>query len=508
MTERRTLILTTQSLSVWHWQHNSADRECEFSLGESGQAEFRLWLQAHLHTLFHLLVDLPDEGFHQESLPHVSGPDRKALLQRKLNQYFFGTPFSLVRSLGREKQGRRDEHFLFAALTRPQALEPWLAAMHEAGVAVVGIHSPALLLPTVLPPGAAAEPRLILITLGSGGLRQSYFEYGQLRFSRLKPLTGHGIEEAAVNIYGEAVRIYQYLLGQRVLARGNRVPVLCLANPAHFELLQRACVDTEELAFSFGDLLQVARARQLPAVPLDSSTDALLVHLLSRQRAPVQFGNDQARLYYRRWHWRRLIAQGSLAMLALAGLFAVAAALAVWRNHRHEADALLAIAQTQQRYDALVRSLPSIPISPEQLQQLSEAWQGLRADTPDLTASLRSLSTALQENPQLELQALDWRLASNPDDAAGAATPSADAAWLVMDIELQMPSRLGPNRRAQNEAVERFITGLKHDAGDNVRVLQQPFDPDSAKALKGSSEAWAGREMLRFSVRYWRREGA
>src|SRR5690606_31744493 len=75
MTERRTLILPTQSLSVWHWQHNNADRECEFSLGESGQAEFRLWLQAHLHTLFHLLVDLPDEGFHQESLPHVSGPD-------------------------------------------------------------------------------------------------------------------------------------------------------------------------------------------------------------------------------------------------------------------------------------------------------------------------------------------------------------------------------------------------------------------------------------------------
>lgn len=508
MTERRTLILTTQSLSVWHWRHNNADRECEFNLGESGQTEFRSWLQQHLDSLFHLLVDLPDEGFHQEALPHVSGPDRKALLQRKLNQHFFGTPFSLVRSLGREKQGRRDEHFLFAALTRPQALEPWLAAMQEAGVAVVGIHSPALLLPTLLPPSAAAEPRLILITLGSGGLRQSYFEHGQLRFSRLKPLTGHSIEEAAVNIYGEAVRIYQYLIGQRVLARGNRVPVLCLANPAHFELLRRACVDTDELAFNFGDLLQVARARQLPAVPVDSSTDALLVHMLSRQRAPVQFGNDQARLHYRRWHWRRLVIQGSLATLVLASLFAVAAVLAVWRNHQREADALLATAQTQQRYAALVSSLPAIPVSPEQLQQLSQAWQGLHTATPDLTSSLRTLSTALQHNPQLELQALDWRLVAHPDDTADAPVSSTVSPWLVMDIELQMPSRLGPSRRAQNEAVERFIADLKHDAKDNVRVLQQPFDPDSAKALKGSSEAWAGREVLRFSIRYWRQEGA
>lgn len=55
--------------------------------------------------------------------------------------------------------------------------------------------------------------------------------------------------------------------------------------------------------------------------PVDSTTDALLVHLLARQRAPVQFGNAQARLNYRRWHWRRLISQATLSMLALAGLF-------------------------------------------------------------------------------------------------------------------------------------------------------------------------------------------
>lgn len=505
MTERRTLILTTQSLSSWQWQHNDARPECEFAVSDAGQAEFRNWLNPHLDTLFHLLVDLPDEGFHQETLPHVRGPDRKALLQRKLNQHFFGTPFSLVRSLGRERLGRRDEHFLFAALTRPQALEPWLAAMHDAGVAVAGIHSPALLLPTVLSPAAAAEPRLILITLGSGGLRQSYFEYGQLRFSRLKPLTGNCIEEAAVNTYGEAVRIYQYLIGQRLLTRGNRVPVLCLANPAHFDLLRQACADTDELVFSFGDLLQVAHARQLHTPPVDSTTDALLVHLLARQRAPVQFGNDQARLNYRRWHWRRLISQATLSMLALAGLFALSTALAIWRNHQREADAMQAAAQAQQRYNTLVQSLPAIPVSPEQLRQLTTAWERLRASTPDLASSLQPVSAAMQKHPQLELQSLDWRLVANPDDTATTPVAAGAALWLVMDLELLMPSQLGPNRRAQNETVERFLSDLRQDANDNVRVLQQPFDPDSAKSLKGSSEAYAGREALRFSLRYWRR---
>ncbi|HEY1090269.1 MAG TPA: hypothetical protein VGE47_04190, partial [Burkholderiaceae bacterium] len=63
----------------------------------------------------------------------------------------------------------------------------------------------------------------------------------------------------------------------------------------------------------------------------------------------------------------------------------------------------------------------------------------------------------------------------------------------------------GPNRRAQNEAVEHFVADLRREPDDNVRVLQQPFDTDSAKSLKGSSEVYAGQEMLRFSIRYARR---
>ncbi|HWU85029.1 MAG TPA: hypothetical protein VN028_06820, partial [Rhodocyclaceae bacterium] len=282
MTERRVLILTQQHLTAYAGQAGQVRTEATFELDEAGQADFRAWLERHRSALMHLLVDLPDEGFQLETLPHVTGADRKALLARKQNQLFFGTPYAMVRSLGRDKQGRRDEHFLFSALTRPQALEPWLQAMHEAAVAVAGIHTPALLLSRLLNRRMAEAPRLILITLGSGGLRQSYFEHGQLRFSRLKPLGTGAIEEAAVNAYGEAVRIYQYLVGQRLLARDNKVPVLCLANPAHFELLRRACVDTEELHFSFADLRELAPGRQLAPDSDASSLDPLLAHMLLR----------------------------------------------------------------------------------------------------------------------------------------------------------------------------------------------------------------------------------
>jgi hypothetical protein len=43
------------------------------------------------------------------------------------------------------------------------------------------------------------------------------------------------------------------------------------------------------------------------------------------------------------------------------------------------------------------------------------------------------------------------------------------------------------------------------DANDNARILQRPFDTDSSKSLKGSSEAGQNNESLNFTVRYWRK---
>lgn len=505
MSERRVLILNQQHMVAYSASHGSVYQEAEFSLDEQGQLDFQHWLKQRRSALIHLLADLPDEGFYQETLPYVTGADRAALLARKLNQHFFGTPYRLVSSLGREKEGRRDEQFLFAALTRPQAFETWLQLMHEAGVAVAGIHSPALLLPRLLDKQIDDAERLIILTLGSGGLRQSYFEQGQLRFSRLRPLTTDSIEEAAVNAYGEAVRIYQYLIGQRLLTRGQRVPVLCIASPDHFELLQRACVDTEELSFSFDSVQLAAKAKGLALLQSNSSIDALLVYTLIRQPPALQFGSTGARLDYIRWKRRSIINKSALAVLVLSALFVLFSAVSIWSDHEKADAASIAKQQAQQRYNAIVRSLPAIPITPMQLRSLIDQWQQLQSSSPTLAASLQPISVALQQYPQIELRALNWRLAASPDDSAPAA--GADA-WLIIDIEAQLPASSGLTRRAQSQHIDRFADALKQGPADNVRILQRPFDTDPHKALKGDNEIYAGKGAVTFSVRYWRKSDA
>ena len=505
MPERRVLILSPLHLAVFDARQGQVRRESEFALDEAGQAAFKEWAEQNGSTLVQLLVDLPDEGFQQETLPHVVGADRKALLSRKLNQHFFGTPYSLVLSLGREKEGRRDEKLLFAALTRPQALEPWLHAMNESGTAIAGIHTPALLLPRLLDRKAIEAPRLIVITLGSGGLRQSYFEHGQLCFSRLKPLNSGGIEEAAVNAYGEAVRIYQYLIGQRLITRGENIPVVCLASPRHTELLRRACADTDELSFAFDNLSSIANGKGLKEPLDDSNTDALLVHMLAHHAPTLQFGNTAARLGYLRWRWRNAIRIATASCLALTGAFVIATLYSVLSTHAQRDQAQLTTQVAQQRYGAIVKGLPTIPISPEQLRNLTEQWQQLQASSPDLASSLQPISTALQQNPKIELKALSWRLAGSPDSTD---TKPGDDSWLVIDIEAALPAVSGLSRRDQSQSIERFTESLKQDAADNARILQRPFDTDPGKSLKGDNEVYAGKGALPFTVRYWRRNAA
>jgi hypothetical protein len=181
-----------------------------------------------------------------------------------------------------------------------------------------------------------------------------------------------------------------------------------------------------------------------------------------------------------------------------------AAVLAIWLSTQRTADANLASEQARQQYEALVQSLPSIPVSPEQLRNLISEWQRLRQHSPDLATSLSPVSNALQQAPQLELVSLDWHLGNSPDDNA-TNTVTGLPEWLVIDIEARLPANMGGSRRAQNEAIEQFLSALKREPADQARVLQRPFDTDSGKALKGSNEAYAERESLKFTIRYWRK---
>jgi hypothetical protein len=168
-----------------------------------------------------LLADLADEGFQIESLPYTQGADRQALLSRKLGQYFYGAPLATALSFGRDKGGRRDEKFLFTALTRPQLFEPWLAALRAAEAQLAGVYSLPLLGGALLAklPNAADSA-----ACWSRLPRRHPAELLRERPAQVQPPDANGglrPAEIAAGCAAEALKIKQYLLGQRLLARGT-----------------------------------------------------------------------------------------------------------------------------------------------------------------------------------------------------------------------------------------------------------------------------------------------
>ena len=136
-------------------------------------------------TRLSLLVDLPDEAHHLETLPFIRGRDRRPMLARRQEHLFGDTPFRSYLSLGRERSGRRDERILFAALTRPATIQPWLQRIVQSPCILAEVVSTSFLSQALAAPLHSGATPFLLVHTTPAGLRVSCFENSQLRFSRL-----------------------------------------------------------------------------------------------------------------------------------------------------------------------------------------------------------------------------------------------------------------------------------------------------------------------------------
>ncbi|MBI4988901.1 MAG: hypothetical protein HZC23_08795 [Rhodocyclales bacterium] len=511
MPQRRLLYLDSNGLSACLWQGGTLHEEGHFPQDEAGIAAFSEYVARHRHSSFYLLADIADEGFQIEVLPYTQGADRSALLARKLGQYFYGSPLATALSYGREKTGRRDEKFLLAALTRPQLFEPWLAALHAAEAQLAGVHSLSLLgaqLIAKLPP---VREHCLLISITRGGIRQSFFENGQLKFSRLSQMTATGAAEIAAGCAAEAAKIYQYLLGQRLLARGAPLPVLALAHPAQTGAFLEHCKNTEELQFSLHDLHAACKTCGLKTLPRDSHAESLFLHLLAQAPPREQFAQPAERRFFRLWQIR--FALKSAGAVALLGCLLFAGKLLVdafqWSGQtaeiqaQSEADA--------QKYQAILKTYPPMPTSTDNLRAVIGRFDDLEKRSAPVEPLFLALSRALGESPRVDLDRIQWQLNANPDDnfqsqqetrtpAANGEKPAAGAMHAIAVVHGLLPTSMATDQRGQLDAVNAFADTLRKDPSLKVTILRMPFDVESGKSLKSASEKAAEAVQPKFVV--------
>lgn len=501
MPARRLLLLDASRLTAWQWRLGHLHKKGEFVADPAGLAAFDRYLRRHRSSIFFMLADAAEEGFQIEDVPYVTGRDRISLIKRKLGQYFYGTPFSVALSLGREKEGRRDEKLLFTALTQPQQFEPWLEVLRQTETQLAGIFS---MPQAVAVLGASLAERMgdgarqfLLVSATADGLRQTFFEDGQLRFSRLTPLVTGTIEETASASAVEASKMCHYLAGQRLIARGAVLSALVLAHPDHMEAFRNHCRDTGELHFEIVDLVAESAHNGLHTVPEDSHAEKLFLHLLVRQTPRRQFAPSGERRFYRLWQIRFALQSAGFVILVASLLFAGKQIYESGALAQESAAVRSQAAGERQRYDAILQTLPKVPLTTENLRALTDRYEELlkRGGGPEPTYV--RLSQALQDSPKIDLVRLDWSIVSSP-----AGAPPAGGPFVVADVFGQLPIGLARDHRAQMEAIDAFADRLR--AGSDVRevrILSRPFEVESGKSLKSVGEAAGRMEAPKFSLR-------
>ncbi|MBK7136521.1 MAG: hypothetical protein IPH73_10025 [Rhodocyclales bacterium] len=512
MPQQRLLYLDANRLSASHWHNGTLREEGHFPHDEAGVAAFSEYLARHRGSIFQMLADIPDEGFQIEVLPYAQGADRRALLARKLGQFFYGSPLATALSYGREKSGRRDEKFLFTALTRPPLFEPWLAALQAAEAQLAGIWSLPLIGAQLLARLPPARERCLLMSVTHGGIRQSFFENGRLIFSRLSWLAASGSAEIAAGCAAEAAKIHQYLLGQRLIVRGTPLPVIILAHPAQSGSFLEQCRSTEDMQFILHDLHAACKAIGLKTLPQDSRSESLFLHLLVQKPPHEQFAQPQARHFHRLSQIRSWLYKGGAVALLGCLLFAGREMVGVLQSRSATSDLLLQAESDLLKYQAIQKTYPPMPASTDSLRAVINRFESLEKRSAPVESLYLAVSRALDEAPRVDLERLQWQLSANPDEGvkvvgdarkpAGAAVPAGapNAMYETAVVHGLLPASLAADQRSQLETVNAFADALRKNPGLQVNVVQMPFDIESGKSLKSSSEAEQSLAKLKFVI--------
>jgi hypothetical protein len=468
-----------------------------FQNDEAGLAAFDEFLAPHAAAPAYLMVDVVEEDYRFETLPHALGADRRDLVQRKLKQHYRNTPYVAAWLIGRDAGKRRDDRYLLSALTNPNLVAPWLQAVSARGMPVAGLFLLPIVSATLLDTLRVKAANVLLVSQQSGGLRLTFFRDGQFRLSRLTRGDAGRSGSRARFITDEISNTRVYLHALRTTRLDEQLTLLVLDhNDTLVETTQAIARDNPSLECVRFGRRELAAGLKIPESVLDLSPDAIYLQLLTLSTPASNLAPPAVTVGFRQLRLRHAIyaAAGALVLAATAW-----SGINLWRASNAHADKMEAARQSallQTQYREVTRQFPASPTSAQNLKRAVEIAQQLRESvrTPDMF--MRIVAAALETTPGIVISGLSWKYGSGELEAAGgarraSASAPAGAALAgrrqsgVIDGEIR-PFR-GDYRTAVT-AINAFAAQLARDpAVAEARIVKLPLNVDPALALTGNT---------------------
>jgi hypothetical protein len=459
----------------------------ELSGDESGPTAFsRILLNQPTRPVW-LLVDSVDEDYRLESLPHVWGKARQEMLERRLRQLYRGQPFCTTWRQGRAAEGRRDDRFLFTALSDSDWLTPWLSAIQSTGFPLAGISLISSAAQALLNRLKIRDPQVMLVSRQSAGLRLSYFQDGLLRFSRLTPGA-----RSELNCADEVSKTLLYLTSQRIIPREARCTIYLLdlehdLAPTLASLNADPLFDARLIAPG-----QVAQALNVPEEFLLAAPGGAL--LAAQVGVPPAFNlaPNQLRRSFQLHRVRRLL-NGTALTCLLGGAAAAGAQWLETKQYQSDTRTLMQnLAHNETLYQETLKQYPRISIPPDMLRQAVQIAHTLESDPRSPEDPLAILSQALDRHPLIVLQNLSWR------DKLAAGQGQGNH----LEIRAQVLPFDG-NYRVAVEHTKSFMATLSTLPGvSSVTLVEGPVSAETASPLSGSTLNSASPSEARFRLSF------
>lgn len=438
------LYLTNLFLTSYIVDRGRVVTKEQFSTLDSSTRDFERYLVKHRKYSVHLVLDLTEEDYRAETIPHLRGADQDAVLARRLGQIYRNSPFRHAIVQGREAEGRRDDKVLYHGIPNADLIKPWLAVIERIEVPLEGIYSAPVLSGQLLQSLDVFFPHTLLVSLSSGyGLRQTYFQNKHIKFSRLTQLQTTGEVDFGAQVAEECSRTWQYLDSLRFLSGDDQLEV-CVLVPAQRQAeLSRAIKDYPLLQFRLINDDEVAGVLKLKGWQGAEFADELLVSLFSQSRLQNHFAqSDQTRVA----RLQRLgVGLQALSAVILAGSgIGAAAMLMKGQQLSSEAERLQSqSADLARQYKQLMSQMQTAQVTADTSRDAASFASGFLEPSTSPQSMMASIAKVIARHPEIQVKHLGWKM-GNEESTMPPAAP--DALGTSLPVRTEVPANPAENR--------------------------------------------------------------
>ncbi len=496
------LCATSHSLLAGLWRAGKLQGSQVFNNDDAGHEAFTEFLKQYISTPVYLMVDAVEEDYRLESVPHTTGAAKKELVNRKLNQFYRGLEYRTAHFVNRETVKRKDDKYLFVALSNADFLQGWVNLIQEAKVPLVGIYLLPMISQVLVRQLKLMAPHILLCEKLSSGLRQTYLHNGRLRMSRLVPNVPTDANKLGYFYLVETEKTRLYLISQRFISRDTPLNLVLASLDGATQHISQGISQEQGIECSDVNLSQITKSLNLSTKLIEQMPELLHMHLLASGH---EVDNLASETLTKKYDFGKLKKNINLAVLLLGvlGLFAAGGMLMQGLSYQSalkEAtqDTLL----QQRRYDEAAKDFPLTTIGAEDLKAAVELDKTISIYPKSPRRMMQVISAALEQAPEVQLNRLHWALTndvnSKDDDklislpasnAPNSAAFTADATKLyeLAYVTAEISGFTGDYRSALN-SVHKFVEKLKFDQNvAAVEILQEPVNVSSFVNLQGST---------------------